>query len=331
MNEADKHPALEERFTQPEGWRWHEFARNDRTIRFGSVFPKDSIPDAVVVCLQGVREFSEKYFETARWCLDNNLAFWTCDWVGQGKSTRYLANRQKRHNLSFQEDVEDLQYFILQYIKHSSVHPDKGRIPLALLAHSMGANIGMHHLNKYPGTFECAAFTAPMIGIKVFENIPNPLSYTASAICSLLLGTSYVPGGKDWGKRKEHVTLTSDPVRAEIMTQWNKADTDLNCGDVTFRWVHEAHKSCIILQKPIATQQIKTHCLFGIPGHEELVDNKKARKVIAGIENAKTIEYPDAYHEILMEKNETRNDFLNHFYKLIRETIIERPETLKPF
>ncbi len=162
-------PDLETRLTQPEGWRWHSFEHEGRKIRFGSVSPKDSIPDAVIVCLHGVREFSEKYFETARWCLDNNFAFWTCDWVGQGKSTRYLKNPQKRYNLSFNRDVEDLHAFIIGYIKHSSVHPDKGRIPMAMLAHSMGANIGMRYLAKYPDTFECAALTAPMIGIKAFR------------------------------------------------------------------------------------------------------------------------------------------------------------------
>ena len=111
---------LEERFHKPVGWRWHRFERNGRNIRFGSVFPKDSIPDAVVVCLQGVREFSEKYFEVAQWCLDHNLAFWTCDWVGQGKSTRLLQDSQKRHSHGFDNDIDDLHYFILQYIKHSS-------------------------------------------------------------------------------------------------------------------------------------------------------------------------------------------------------------------
>ena len=35
--------------------------------------------------------------------------------------------------------------------------------------------------------------------------------------------------------------------------------------------------------------------------------------------------------KILMEKDAVRTVFFDHFYKLIRECIIERPETLKPF
>ena len=36
-------------------------------------------------------------------------------------------------------------------------------------------------------------------------------------------------------------------------------------------------------------------------------------------------------HEILMEKDAIRNDFIDRFYALIKESIIDRPETLKPF
>ncbi len=332
MDTETTQPDLEKRFTQPEGWRWHRFTRNDREIRFGSVFPQDSIPDAVIVCLQGVREFSEKYYEIARWCQDNNFAFWMIDWVGQGKSSRHLKNPQKRHSYGFDEDIEDLHYFILEYIKHASVHPDKGRIPMAMLAHSMGANIGLHYIRKYPETFECAAFTAPMIGIKAFRKIPNILILSATLMCKLLASGSYIPFGRDWEKRKDNdYILSSDPIRCSIYDKWCESDQELRCGDITFGWVYEAQKSCIELQKPEIHKNIETPCLFALAGHEHLVDNKVAKSIIAGIKNTKTVEYPNSYHEILMEKNEIRDDFLKYFYTQVKENIIDRPESLKPF
>tara|TARA_R110001592_G_scaffold27763_22_gene102903 strand:+ start:7217 stop:8230 length:1014 start_codon:yes stop_codon:yes gene_type:complete len=326
------HPVdIESRFREPEGWRWHHFERNGRSLRFGSVSPKDHIPDAVIVCLQGVREFSEKYFEIAHWCLEHNLAFWMCDWAGQGKSSRFLTNPQKRHSHGFDDDVEDLQYFILQYIKHASVHPDKGRIPLAMLAHSMGAHIGLRHLDQYPGTFECAALTAPMIGLKVFENTPPTIALAAASVCKLLCGSSYIPKGNDWSKRNDDASLTSDPVRSKIHDLWCDADAALRCGDVTYRWVCEAQRSCLKLKKAIEKKTIETPCLFGIPGQEHLVDNPLAQKVIGNIAHARVVHYPHSHHEVLMETDDIRNNFLDHFYDLIKETIIDRPETLKPF
>ncbi len=323
---------LEERFKQPTGWRWHSFERNGRRLNFGSVFPQDSIPDAVVICLQGVKEFSEKYYEIARWCNDNNFAFWTMDWAGQGKSTRYLKNPQKRHNTNFDEDIADLHYFIMEYIKHSSVHPDKGRIPMAMLAHSMGANIGMHYIQKYPETFECAAFSAPLIGIKAFEKVPQKLALTAAFICNLFAGKSYIPKGSNWKpKDEDDFKLSSDPIRDKIDDKWCESNPELQCGDITFGWVYEAQKSCLKLQKSTADEGIELPCLFGIPAHENLVDNKISKKVIANIKNAKTIDYPNSYHEILMEKDEIRDDFLKAFANQIKENIIDRPESLKPF
>ena len=324
-------PDLESRFQEPEGWRWHNFKHNGRELRFGTSAPKDSVPDAVVVCLQGVREFSEKYFETARWCNDRNITFWTFDWAGQGKSTRYLSNPQKRHGEDFEQDVEDLHCFIMEYIKHSSVHTDKGRIPMAMLAHSMGANLGMRYLEQYPDTFECAAFSAPMIGLKVFEKIPQSCAQVATSLCDLFAGQSYIPGGDDWGKQKKHARLSSDPTRKLIHNQWCKTNPELQTGEVTFGWLNVAQKSCRTVQQASLTSQIKTACLFGIPGNDDLVDNVMAKKVIGNIDNAQTVDYPESFHEILMETDDVRDDFLNKFYNLIKENIIDRPETLKPF
>ena len=329
MNESIP-PDLEERFLQPEGWRWHSFEREGRTIRFGSVFPKKT-PDAVIICLQGVREFSEKYFETAHWCLEHNLAFWTFDWAGQGKSTRFLQNPQKRHSEGFDKDIEDLDYLINGYIKASSVSTDIGRIPMAMLAHSMGANIGLRYLQKHPETFECAALSSPMTGIKVFKWLPQNLALTVSFLAQSILGKNYVPGGNDWGKRTEKARLSSDPARKLVHNAWCAQNPDLQCGEVTFGWLYEAQKTCLALQSEDTHKMIITPCLFGIPGHEDLVDNKMTERIMAGIDNAKSIDYPGSYHEILMEKDEIRDNFLNNFYNMIRERIIERPETLKPF
>jgi len=324
---------IEQRFTQPPGWRWHSFERKKgRHIRFGSAFPKNSIPDAVVVCLPGVREFSEKYFEIANWCLDHNLAFWVMDWVGQGKSTRLIkSNPQKRHSHGFKEDVEDLRYFIMEYIKHSSVHPDKGRIPMVMLGHSMGAHVGLHYLSKYPEGFECACFDSPMLGLKVYENMPQEIGLFLALLYRLLAGSCYVPKGNDWEKRREYANLTSDDVRKNIERIWIEDSPELRCGDVTNRWIFEAQRSCMRLKSVLKKSPPALSCLFAFSGLETLVDNALAQEILGYLPKVKVIDYPGGGHEIMMEKDEIRDNFLQHFYNLIKETIIDRPETLKPF
>lgn len=252
--------------------------------------------------------------------------------MGQGKSDRYIrSNPQKRHNHDFSLDVQDLHYFITAYVKPASVHPDRGRIPLIMLAHSMGANIGLRYLSEHQGMFECAAFTAPMVGIKAFRFIPQRVAYGLTSALSLFLGKFYIPGGADWGNRIEHARLSSDALRKNIQKRWKTADHDLRCGDVTFGWVNQAQRSCIFVQDTVTLKDINTPCLFALPECEDLVDNKKAIAAASIIPNAQHIIYDGAFHEILMEKNAIRGDFLNRFFNLIKENVIDRPETLKPF
>lgn len=336
---TDSHPPdLDERFRQPAGWRWHEFTRNGRKIRFGAASPKDSIPDAVIVCLPGLGEFGEKYFETARNCLDRNLAFWMIDWMGQGRSGRYLKNPHKRHSEGFQADVDDLQYLIKEYIKHSSVHPDKGRIPMAMLAHSMGANIGLHHLIQHPGLFECAAFTAPMFGIGALANMPGWLSLAATSTMRALAAKTYLHlhCGGNWNPDKRPAegpqALSSDPQRAGLHAAWLENDHALQVGDITYGWLHHAHVSCLRLEKKAELLgRTQTPCLIALAGNENLVDNEKARRIGAVLARAEILDLPAARHEILMERDEIRSLFMERFYKLVKENIIDRPETLKPF
>lgn len=328
-------PDLEDRFLEPEGWRWHSFIREGREIRFGSIFPKDSIPDAVVICLPGLGEFSEKYFETARTCLDKNLAFWIMDWMGQGRSGRYLKNPQKRHATSFQDDVDDLHYFIMEYVKHACVHPDVGRIPITMLAHSMGGNIGLHYLHQHPDMFECAAFTAPLFGLKATDKIPLPCLLPISALLRVLMPKKYVGKGSDWDQAMRPFdgpdALSTDPVRVQVHTQWFESDQELQVGSPTYKWLHAALVSCLRASRKSLLKHIQKACLISLAGKEQLVDNIKAHKIAAALPHCKLQELSESHHEILMETDNIRDQFFQEFYALIKENIIDRPETLKPF
>lgn len=328
----DLYPSdLEERFQPPEGWRWHTFEHEGRKLRFGTVAPKDRIPDAIVIGLQGVNEFTEKYFETARDMLGRNLSFWMMDWFGQGQSGRSLSNPKKRHSNGFDNDIEDLHYFIMEYVKHSAVHPDVGRIPLVMMAHSMGANIGLRYLNKYPQVFACAALSAPMFGIYALRFVPKGLRSDLTTILKSFFDTNYAPGG---GTVAKHVTdrhrlmLTHDPLRGAVAPAWQALHPNLTDG-ITIGWLYEAVKSCAITCQPDFLKAVRTPMIIGIPGYELLVDNKETRAGASLLPNCLTVELPASSHEILMESDETRTVFLNAFDDLLKRNDIK--SQLKPF
>lgn len=328
-------PDLPPRFRQPEGWRWHMFTNpRGNKMRFGAVSPKSRVPDAVIVCLPGLSEFAEKYFELAHDMLDHNLAFWVLDWRGQGRSERYLtSNPQKRHAETFDEDIKDLHFFLTEYVKHAAVHPDVGRLPLVMMGHSMGANIGMRYLIDYPGMFCCAAFSAPMLGILATSGLSTSIALDITAMLKEAMNLSYVFGGRNWNADDrglpEKNIFSSDPVRSAIHNKWCLAEPLLQTGSVTFGWLHAAIKSCYALQQPGALAKIGIPCLIALAERERLVSNSMTRKLAKTLPNVRIMEMQGAFHEILMERDDIRQAFLGAFYEMLKEYKIK--EKLKTF
>jgi len=328
---------LPERFLAPAGWRTHSYVNpaNGHRIHYGSVFPqREEPPSAVIVCLGGLSEFAEKYFEVAHDMLDRGYAFWFIDWHYQGRSGRLNHFPHRRHSDGFDEDVSDLHKLVTDYIKPSAVHPDRGRIPLIMLGHSMGANIGFHYLAKYPDHFAAAAFTAPFFGIYKFK---WPMRVMATLISFILpiVGKKYVFSGRDWhnGMRKGDGSeiFSSDSMRDALHKHWSETFPELQVGHVTFGWVIQALKSCAALKNPDLLKSITIPVLIGVAGREAIVDNDEIREIVGQLPRGQMIEIEGACHEILMEKDIYRDAFLKAFDKMVEENKIATIENLKPF
>lgn len=335
MHKAMNIPDLEPRFLEPTGFRIGTFTRKQgRTIRYGCAFPQQGkAPDAVVILLPGLSEFIEKYFETMHDLLDQNIAVWTIDWMGQGGSGRYLKNLDKRHSGDFQDDLDDLHYLITEYVKPSAVHTDVGRIPLAILGHSMGAHLGLRYLAQHTDMIECAGFSAPLAGISAVQHIPQPLLSALENAVSTFVPEWYATPARDWTTHHRPAPcfspFSNDPRRNPVHMAWMVANPFLRVGGMTYQWVHEALKSCRSLQKEF--QKIATPCLIAIAGREMIVDNASIERLVVTNSHMQMIEIPGSQHEILMESDATRAIFLNGFYKLLDDHILSKPETLKPF
>jgi lysophospholipase len=318
-------PDLPQRFLPPAGWRTHHFEnpQTGHALFYGMVCHQN--PSAVVVCLGGLSEFSEKYYELAHDMVARGYNFWFMDWQYQGRSGRLKEHPQRRHSDGFDADISDLHKFISDYVKPSSVDPAKGRLPLIMMAHSMGGHIGLRYLAQYPTSFDAAAFSAPFMGI---YNFGIGLKFISCVIRPLmaLISKSYVFGGKDWHQnfRKSDGTdiFSHDPVRDSIHNIWSGNDDRLKVGNVTFKWVIDALNSCKILRNPKTLSKINIPVLIAIAGYDKIVDNHATRCAIKSIPRAFSLEIDGANHEILMEKDEFRSQFLNAFDKMVKQNKI---------
>jgi len=308
-------PALKERFLSPAGWHVYNFIcpSTGHTIHCGSVYPDPSMPlRGTIIILPGLSEFTEKYFETMHDILERGYGVWAMDWQYQGRSGRLASFPQRRHSDGFETDVKDLHHLIETFVK-----PSSQSMPLIFLGHSLGGHIGLRYLVTYPGQIEAAAFTAPFLGIFALSPAQKLLSVLVRPFLKFI-GQSYIPGGTDWreNSRDEYNIFTSDPERSRLQDAWMEAEPILQVGQPTYNWVIEALDSCAYLKKPGILEKINIPVLFGVAGKERIVDNQSIYEAITRLKKGRLIDIPEAFHEILMEKDEFRDVFLTHFDKL---------------
>ncbi len=313
---------LPERFQQPEGWLWRHFENaRGHTVRYGAVIPPN--PVAIVVGLQGLGEFGEKYFETARTLLDRNIGFVMMDWTGQGKSHRYLSDPFKRHATSFNHYVDDIHDLVENHVKPMVKDGNGHDIPLLMIGHSMGGHIGLRVLHDYPGLFAAAAFSAPMVDIKATASIPQRVRQNLTRLLKTLFGQLYVGFTDATNSIPKNEIHSQDPVRQNIHKYWCEQDESLRIGDVTYGWVHAATDSADTLQRRDYAAAIETPCLLALAGQETLVDNQAARQLAQAMPQATVLELQNARHEILMECDPYRDAFFDAFFQLAADNGIQ--------
>lgn len=312
---------LTERFMAPTGWQEDEFVNPDtgHKIHFGHVAPP--APKAIVVCLGGLSEFAEKYFELAHDMQDRGYAFWFIDWAYQGRSGRLPDFPHRRHSDGFETDVSDLHYMMDNFVAPSTA----ADTPMIMLGHSMGGNIGLQFLVKYPAYFNAAAFSAPFLGI---YNFTWPLKLIATLIEPILpiVGKMYIFKGSDWHENMRKgdgsEPFSSDQTRDMLHKYWSSTFPDLQVGSVTFGWVIKALKSCARLTTPGALDKIDIPVLIGVAGNDKIVDSAATRTIAPRLKRGRLLELKGARHEIFMESDIHRGAFLSAFDKMIEDNRI---------
>ena len=293
---------LSEKFREPAGFQWGEFTDSGGAkIRYGSLQPEEK-PKGTIVIVPGFREPIEKYFEVVRERTSRGFAVWIMDWRGQGGSERFLKeNFQKMHSEGYGEHIETLHYFVSKVVK-------KTVEPLVLVAHSMGAHIGLRTLKEYPGVFDLAVLTAPMFDISMGflpKSIARMIVRIAKVVNCL---EKYVPFGGDWnGEKFSGNAKTSDLDRFSVLGKIYKSKTKLKMGASTYGWVFHTFVSIDILNDEDTLKAIKTPILMQISGNDTVVDNSATERACRLLPDCTRMYISSARHEIWMEKDGLRS------------------------
>lgn len=291
----------------PDGFKWGSFANaKGADIRYGSL-KAEGESKGTVVMLTGFRESIEKYFETAEEMRARGFDVWIMDWRGQGGSERYLQdNPQKMHHEGYDEQIETLHQFTQTVVDKAPSGP------LFMMAHSMGAHIGLRYLKEHEGVFDSAVLTAPMFDINT-GTVPKPLARQMAKFAKA--GNyleRYVPGGGDWSEEKnvfEGNSKTGDENRFNAGLDLVRGAPSLKTGDPTYGWVYHTFQSIDILGQEDYLRGIKTPILMQTSEHETVVDKQAQERAAGLLPNCRRVEVPGARHEIWQETDALRNSW----------------------
>jgi lysophospholipase len=311
---------LPERFREPSGFVWGGFAAPDGgELRWGHL--EAAFPRAECVMVGGFTECIEKYFETVADLAERGLSVWCLDWRGQGGSERPRRLPSRPRPRRYDRDAGDLALFT------RSLPPS--RYPRLLIAHSMGGAIALVCLRQFPGLFDAAVLSAPMLGIRTGRVPPTLARCITRAARASGLGLCFVPGASRW--RPDRIPspatsrISSDPERCRLQYSWFSARAQLRVDEATYGWLDEALKLVRRIAKPEFLAAIQTPILLASAGVEWFVNPAAHRRAARLLPDCTFVEFPDSKHEPFLERDAIRDCWLDAVDRFVGERVVSPP------
>jgi lysophospholipase len=257
----------------------------------------------------GRAEFIEKYFEVVNDARERGFAVAMIDWRGQGLSQRALGDRNKGYVRSFSDYDTDLETLIKEVVL-----PDCPP-PLFALGHSMGASVLLRAAYRGRRWFDRMVLSAPMI-VLAGRAASRGAKITARTLRYLGMGGAYVPGGGPSPVAMRPFIgnpVTSDPVRYARTAAIVEAEPDLGLAAPTIAWVDAAFRAMAEMAEPSYPTRIRQPLLILAAGEDELVSTPAIGEFAQRLRAGAHLVISGARHEILMERDRFRSQFLAAF------------------
>ena len=310
-------PSLPARFLEPPGFGWGSFiAADGAQLRWGHL--PAAQPRAHCVMVGGFAECIEKYFETIADLATRGLSVWCLDWRGQGGSERPKRLPSRPRPRRFDRDAEELALFARSL-------PATGW-PRLLIGHSMGGAIALLCLRRYPGLFDAAILSAPMLEIRTGP-MPSPLVRCISGLARVAgLGKCFVPGAGAWQPASipspERSRASNDPERCRLQYIWFSACAGLRVDEPTWGWLDASLRLAAKLTRKEFLRGIDIPVLLASAGLETYLSPEAHRRAAEMLPDCTLVELPDSKHEPFLECDPIRNRWLGAIDRFITERVV---------
>ena len=278
--------------------------RDGKMLR-GAVFPPEGEARGTLVLMTGYSEFIEKYFETIGDFTRLGYLVVMPEWRGHGLSDGDGREPTRLHLQDFDQNLSDLED---RWEKLVAPLPK----PHFGLAHSMGGQISLRAVQAHPEWLSGLAQCAPMHGLP----IPSHLAAIAKFVARLyrLLGKA-----DSWNPLQGQAVRPGNAETNDVTNDFDRfrrtgtlyvSDAQLQVNGASLGWFATAEKAMADSRRPAFLQSIKTPLFIGTAGQEKLVDNKAHAHVLTHVQNGSGKFYADGMHELMMEKDAVRDEFI---------------------
>lgn len=256
-----------------------------------SLYPAKT-PRGSVVIVHGFSETAEKYRELIWYFLNENYTVLAYDQRGHGRSTR-TAPADVTHVTAFEDYVEDLHALLV-------AKAEELPRPRYLFSHSMGGAVGALFLITYPGFFEKAVLSSPMIAAR-HDGLGL---HACRGICLFCMKTGraakriFVSGKTSDPTGETPETGASDSAaRFEYYRQLRLTNPVLFGGAPTYNWTYASLGVTKKILKKGAPERVKIPVLLFSADNDTLVKRKPQQEFIRRVAHGTFVTEP-AKHEI---------------------------------
>lgn len=260
-----------------------------------------------VVILPGRSEPLLKYAEVVQSLEEKNpgkFAFFLMDHRGQGSSGRMISgneNSEKGHSDVFDYYVDDVRTYM------DTIVSKQGCKRNFLVAHSLGAGIGIAFMQKYPEIFDRAVVTSPMLKIQT-----KPYKYALArtiVLAQMAIGKceEFSIGQKPFNpdSKFEDNSYTTSVARFNMIKDTFNKFPETKLGGVTNGWLNEIMKSTKKIRKQYEDVVIPVHMF-----HAGIETYSEPDEMVRFCEKApyclRTF-FPESKHEVLMDRDVHRD------------------------
>ena len=271
------------------------------------VFYKAENPVTNIVIAHGFTESAEKFLEMCWYFVKMKLNVFIVDHRGHGLSHRHNTDKEVVHVQYFDQYVDDLQTLV-----QSVVLKKAPSLPLYLYSHSMGGAISVQHLQKYPGVFEKAILSAPMIQAKTAGLPPTVAKVVTGLFIALGKEQEKVVGYK--GFNPDRTYEDSHDTSKERFDYYHKKkieNEDIRTAAPSYRWVNEAVKVTARNLDPERNRKITAKVLLCQPEEDSTVYMEAEDEFIKLVKDGRLVKFRDCKHEIYNSIDPTVKEYLD--------------------